>query len=74
MVKVGDIVASAPHVWASGNVGKKGIVKAVYVDYIVVEMLEAMPDIDVEAGYEWWLTADNWVKVQTKPFVCKSLL
>lgn len=74
MVKVGDIVASAPHIWAPGNVGKKGIVKAVYVDYIVVEMLEAMPDIDVEAGYEWWLTADNWVNVKTKPFVCKSLL
>lgn len=74
MVKVGDIVASAPHIWAPGDVGKKGIVKAVYVDYIVVEMLEAMPDIDVEAGYEWWLTADNWVNVKTKPFVCKSLL
>lgn len=39
MVKVGDIVASAPHMWAPGNVGKKGIVKAVDVDYIVVEML-----------------------------------
>lgn len=78
MIKVGDIVASAPHMWAPGNVGKKGIVKAVDVDYIVVEMLEAMPDIgngeDVEAGYEWWLTADNWVNVKTKPFVCKSLL
>ena len=64
--------------WAPGNVGKKGIVKAVDVDYIVVEMLEAMPDIgsgeDVGAGYEWWLTADNWVEVKSKPFVCKSLL
>lgn len=78
MIKVGDIVTSAPHMWAPGNVGKKGIVKAVDVNYIVVEMLEAMPDIgngeDVEAGYEWWLTADNWVDVKTKPFVCKSLL
>ena len=74
MFKVGDIVATAPDMWAHGNVGKKGIVKAVYVDYIVVEMLDAMPDIDVEAGYEWWLDADNWVKVKAEPLVCKSLL
>lgn len=78
MFKVGDIVAAAPDMWAPGNVGKKGIVKAVDVDFIVVEMLEAMPDIgsgeDVEAGYEWWLDADNWVKVKAEPLVCKSLL
>ena len=78
MFKVGDIVATAPDMWASKNVGKKGVVKAVDIDYIVVEMLEAMPDIgngeDVGVGYEWWLTADNWVEVKSKPFVCKSLL
>lgn len=78
MFKVGDIVAAAPDMWASENVGKKGVVKAVDIDFIVVEMLEAMPAIgngeDVGVGYEWWLDADNWVKVKAEPLVCKSLL
>mgnify|MGYP007026724973 CR=1 FL=1 len=78
MFKVGDIVAAAPDMWASENVGKKGVVKAVDIDLIVVEMLEAMPAIgkgeDVGVGYEWWLDADNWVKVKAEPLVCKSLL
>lgn len=78
MFKVGDIVAAAPDMWASENVGKKGVVKAVGIDLIVVEMLEAMPAIgngeDVGVGYEWWLDADNWVKVKAEPLVCKSLL
>ena len=78
MFKVGDIVAAAPDMWASENIGKKGVVKAVDIDLIVVEMLEAMPAIgngeDVGVGYEWWLDADNWVKVKAEPLVCKSLL
>lgn len=78
MFKVGDIVAAAPDMWSSENVGKKGVVKAVDIDLIVVEMLEAMPGIgngeDVGVGYEWWLDADNWVKVKAEPLVCKSLL
>lgn len=78
MFKVGDIVAAAPDMWAHENVGKKGIVKAICSDCIVVEMLEAMPAIgdgeDVDIGYEWWLDPDNWVKVKTEPLVCKSLL
>lgn len=74
MFKVGDIVAAAPDMWASENVGKKGVVKAVNINLIVVEMLEAMPAIDVGIGYEWWLDADNWVKVKAEPLICKSLL
>ncbi len=78
MFKVGDIVAAAPDMWASENVGKKGVVKAVDIGFIVVEMLEAMPAVgngeNVGVGYEWWLTADNWVKVKAEPLVCKSLL
>lgn len=78
MFKVGDIVAAAPGMWASENVGKKGVVKAVDIGFIVVEMLEMMPAIgngeNVGVGYEWWLYADNWVKVKAEPLVCKSLL
>nr|DAH32188.1 MAG TPA: hypothetical protein [Caudoviricetes sp.] len=74
MFKVGDIVAAAPDMWASKNVGKKGVVKAIDIDFIVVEMLEAMPAVGIGVGYEWWLDADNWVKVKAEPLVCKSLL
>lgn len=78
MFKVGDIVAAAPGMWATEDVGKKGVVKAVDIGFIVVEMLETMPAIgdeeNVRVGYEWWLNADNWVKVKAEPLVCKSLL
>ena len=74
MFKVGDIVAAAPDMWASENVGKKGVVKAINISLIMVEMLEAMPAIDVGIGYEWWVGSDNWVKVKAEPLVCKSLL
>lgn len=73
---VGDIVETS-NLWQE-NRGKKGVVKDIKGDIIVVETQEPLlnPDNSVwlKPGFELWLTAGYWKKVQTEFLSCRNLL
>ena len=73
---VGDLVETSDF-WKE-NRGKKGVVKDIRGDVVIVEMIESLlnPDNSVwlEAGLELRLTSGYWKKLKSRPFVCRNLI